>query len=258
MCYLVVKLILVDIHGLSNLDGIRALGTACIAVALSLSVIHCIAWTALGAEYVQYIQRRAHRALAVNGDESGLGNSSDVPTSRKGKANIGRLASLAGPEKWLLLAGLVMMLIASISNIAAPYFFGKVIDSAAGDDPSNSELSKNVIILGIIFGTGSVAAAIRAWIFTLAGQRSVARVRTRLFHHIIQQEIAFFDQNRTGELLNRLSSDTQVLQNACTVNISMLTRYLVQIAGSLALMFVLSWRLTLVLLSVVGSLVTIL
>ena len=56
---------------------------------------------------------------------------------------------------------------------------------------------------------------------------------------------------RTGELTNRLSSDTQVIQNAMTVNISMLARYIVQIVGSLAVMFGLSWKLTLVLLSVV-------
>lgn len=57
----------------------------------------------------------------------------------------------------------------------------------------------------------------------------------------------------SGELTNRLSSDTQVIQNACTVNLSGLARYLSQIVGSIAIMFVVNWKLTMVLLSVVPA-----
>ncbi|KAK3257579.1 hypothetical protein CYMTET_33342, partial [Cymbomonas tetramitiformis] len=53
------------------------------------------------------------------------------------------------------------------------------------------------------------------------------------------------------ELMNRLSSDTATLQDAATVNISMLLRYVLQILGSLVFMFIISWKLTLVMLAVV-------
>ena len=74
---------------------------------------------------------------------------------------------------------------------------------------------------------------------------------TQLFASIMRQEIGFFDKNRTGELTNRLASDTQVIQNAVTVNISMLARYTLQMILSIALMFYISPRLTAVLLSIV-------
>lgn len=76
-----------------------------------------------------------------------------------------------------------------------------------------------------------------------------------IFDAIIKQEVAFFDEIRTGELTNRLSSDTQVLQNAVTVNISMLIRFMVQIVGSLLVMFYLEVTLTLVLMAVVPVIV---
>ena len=76
-------------------------------------------------------------------------------------------------------------------------------------------------------------------------------VSTQLFASIMRQEIGFFDKNRTGELTNRLASDTQVIQNAVTVNISMLARYTLQMILSIALMFYISPRLTAVLLSIV-------
>lgn len=65
------------------------------------------------------------------------------------------------------------------------------------------------------------------------------------------QEIGFFDKSRTGELTNRLASDTQVIQNTVTTNISMLARYTLQMILSIGLMFYISPRLTAVLLSVV-------
>ena len=109
------------------------------------------------------------------------------------------------------------------------------------------------VAVGVIYAMGAIASFFRSWAFTLAGQRLVARVRTILFESIVSQEVAFFDVTRTGELTNRLASDTQVIQNACTVNLSMLARYTVQIFGSIAIMLGVSWRLTLVLLSVVPA-----
>src|ERR1700722_14106290 len=79
----------------------------------------------------------------------------------------------------------------------------------------------------------------------------VYRLRKNVFNSIVKQEVGFFDENRTGELTNRLSSDTQVLQNAVTVNISMLLRFLIQIIGCLIVMFYLQVTLTLVLMVVV-------
>ena len=74
---------------------------------------------------------------------------------------------------------------------------------------------------------------------------------TQLFASILRQEVGFFDRNRTGELTNRLASDTQVIQSAVTVNVSMLARYSLQMILSIAFMFYISPRLTAVLLSVV-------
>lgn len=94
-------------------------------------------------------------------------------------------------------------------------------------------------------------------IASVSSRRVVYRLRQNIFDAIIQQEIGFFDDTRTGELTNRLSSDTQVLQNAVTVNISMLFRFLLQILGSLVVMFYLEVTLTLVLMVVVPIIVLI-
>lgn len=58
------------------------------------------------------------------------------------------------------------------------------------------------------------------------------------------QEIAFFDVTRTGELLNRLSEDTQVIKNASTTNLSEALRSLATAVIGLGFMLQTSWRLT--------------
>lgn len=163
-------------------------------------------------------------------------------------ANLFRLISLAKPESGLLTAGMISMLISTGVQTVAPLYFGKVVDAAL---ESMSSLNRTVLTLLGIYMAGAVSSLLRAYLFTLAGQRLVARLRTRLFSSVVEQEVAFFDVNRTGELCNRLSSDTAVLQNAITVNVSMLFRYLLQIVGSLALMFYLNPALTGVLLAIV-------
>nr|CAI99870.2 putative ATP-binding cassette, sub-family B, member 10 [Brachidontes pharaonis] len=180
-------------------------------------------------------------------------NDNGVEVDKEGKViqkkvNIKRLIVLAKPEWVIILWGTLALVASSGSQMAAPLFFGMVVDAAQKD---LSELTRLVIILLIIYMIGAIFAFLRSWMFTLAGQRFVARLRKKLFAQIIEQDVAFFDTNRTGELCNRLASDTQVLQNAATVNISMLVRYILQLIGSLVFMFVLNAALTGVLLSVV-------
>jgi ATP-binding cassette subfamily B protein len=105
-------------------------------------------------------------------------------------------------------------------------------------------------VLGVFFISG-VAAALRSYLFTVAGERVVALLRADLFAALIGQEVGFFDQQRTGELTNRLASDTTVIQNAVTVNVSMALRFGLSIFGSLAVLFWYSWELTLLMLLVV-------
>ena len=60
----------------------------------------------------------------------------------------------------------------------------------------------------------------------------------------ILQEIAFFDVTRTGELLSRLSEDTQIIKNAATSNLSEALRNVSTALIGLGFMLATSWKLT--------------
>ncbi|CAF4559813.1 unnamed protein product, partial [Rotaria magnacalcarata] len=70
-----------------------------------------------------------------------------------------------------------------------------------------------------IFGVGALANFGRVYLILTTAQRIIKRVRQQLFNGILRKEMAFFDKQKTGELVNRLSSDTEVMSNAVTQNI---------------------------------------
>jgi ATP-binding cassette subfamily B protein len=76
----------------------------------------------------------------------------------------------------------------------------------------------------------------RYYLFTTAGEKIVTRLREQVYKAIMEQDIAFFDSRRTGELMSRLASDATVLQNAVSINISLSMRNLGAAVGGLILL----------------------
>lgn len=166
------------------------------------------------------------------------------------RPDIRRLLSLARPETGKLVGGTVALVVGSVSLLAFPRGIGEMLEAVL-QPGGRDRLDLLVAVLVGIFAVSAVASFVRAWLFTLAGERVVARLRKDLFASIIRQEVGFFDAQRTGELVNRLGSDTSVLQNSVTVNISMALRFLLQAAGTVGILFWTSWKLSLVMLAIV-------
>lgn len=175
-------------------------------------------------------------------------------------ANVGfsRVLVLAKPEVGHLVIGTIALLISSTTNLLIPKFGGKIIDIVSGDISTPEKQSqaldaiKNTILdIVLIVVIGSLCAALRSWLFSSSSERIVARLRKKLFSHLINQEIAFFDVTRTGELLSRLSEDSSIIKNAATTNLSDALRSLSTTFIGLGFMFTTSWKLTLLALAVV-------
>ncbi len=156
-----------------------------------------------------------------------------------------RFLTIARPERKNLLWGLFFLIISSLSSLAYPQLIRWLIDHVL--QPKRMDLLLPVVLgLFAAFVLQSVTSAIRYYLFTLSGERIVLKLRQRLFAKILNQEVSFFDFNRTGELMSRLSSDCTTLQNTVSVNVSMGLRNLGQVVGGLGFMFYTSWKLSLI------------
>jgi ATP-binding cassette subfamily B protein len=177
---------------------------------------------------------------------------------RPARAPLRRLLALARPEARLLAAGTAFLLVGSAAGLLFPQAFRVVIDGALGVGPAGplgppgpALVDRAALAMAAIAAVQGLAIAARYALFSLAGERAVARLRGDLYRAVLDQEIAFFDERRTGELTSRLASDTATLQSAVSANVSMALRHLASMVGAIALLAFTSPRLTLVMLAVV-------
>jgi len=177
-----------------------------------------------------------------NGDVTG---ESDAPA----RVPVRRLLALAVPEWKRLAAATVFLVLGGAASLAWPQIVRVLIDAAVAG--GEEMLNNAVLAMAAVFAVQGVAVAFRYYLFSVAGERIVTRLRESVFGAIIEQEIGFFDLRRTGELTSRLTSDATVVQNTVSVNLSMGLRNTVLLVGGLTLLVASSPRLTLLMLALV-------
>ncbi|GAA6220103.1 ATP-binding cassette sub-family B member 10, mitochondrial [Lates japonicus] len=155
-----------------------------------------------------------------------------------------RIVGLAHPERWRLAAAVGFLTISSTVTMSAPYFLGKVIDTiyttTADTESMTASLTSLCVMLLGVFLCGGAANAARVYLMQISGERIIRNLRAAVFTSILRQEVAFFDKNRTGELINRLSSDTAVVGSSITDNLSDGLRAVAQAAAGVSMMFYVS------------------
>ncbi|KAJ8787320.1 hypothetical protein J1605_005725 [Eschrichtius robustus] len=170
-----------------------------------------------------------------------------------GRSEAQKLLRLAQPERRRLAAAVGFLTVSSVITMSAPFFLGKIID-VIYTNPSadySSSLTSLCLALGGVFLCGAAANAVRVYLMQTSGQRIVNRLRASLFSSVLRQEVAFFDKTRTGELINRLSSDAALLGRSVTENLSDGLRAGAQASIGVAMMFFVSPNLATFVLSVV-------
>ncbi|MEJ2580231.1 MAG: ABC transporter transmembrane domain-containing protein, partial [Acidobacteriota bacterium] len=173
--------------------------------------------------------------------ENGGGTEVQVP--------VGRLLALAVPEWPRLAVATVFLLLAGVTGLAYPKVIGILIDAAVAGGIAT--INRAAVAMAIIFAVQATAAALRYYLFTIAGERIVTRLREQVYRSVVDQEIGFFDARKTGELTSRLTADATVVQSAVSINLSMGLRNLIMVAGGLGILVVSSWRLTAFMLALV-------
>jgi putative ABC transport system ATP-binding protein len=173
---------------------------------------------------------------------------------KSGFAEIWRLFKVARPEaKWLGFA-FFFLLISSSITMSIPFSIGKIMDTATksaeegGNQLFGLSLPMFYSALGGILLLGACANYGRIIILRIVGERIVARLRSKLFRQTFVQDAEFFDANRVGDLISRLSSDTIIVGKSITQNLSDGLRAGVSGAAGFGLMAYTSLKLSSILL----------
>ncbi len=166
------------------------------------------------------------------------------------RESLWRVVALARTETRSLVLGTFFLAIGSSASLAYPQAIRILLDQAVSERSARI-IDQTAFFMTVVLAIQALATSARYVLFTTAGERIVTRLRESCYRAILDQEIAFFDERRTGDLLSRLSADTGVLQNAVSVNVSMALRNAATAIGGVVLLFYTSPSLTLLMLVVV-------
>ncbi|KAK5109115.1 multidrug-resistance transporter mdr2 [Meristemomyces frigidus] len=166
--------------------------------------------------------------------------------SSGGWAEVRRLLMIAWPERAILGAAVVLLLISSSISMTVPFSIGKILDAAGSEEGTLFGFSMEQFFLGLgaLLLTGACANYGRIVLLRIVGERVVTKLRSQLFKRTFVQNAEFFDANRVGDLISRLGSDTIIVGKSITQNVSDGLRSMVSATAGLTLMAYMSVKLT--------------
>jgi len=116
-------------------------------------------------------------------------------------------------------------------------------------------LANALSMLGVIVVALSVGAYFRFYMVSWIGERVVADIRKKLYQHLLSLSPSFFEDNLSGEIQSRITTDTTLLQTVIGSSFSFALRNSLTFIGGLVLMFYSNVKLSLIVLLVVPLIV---
>ena len=166
-----------------------------------------------------------------------------APTAPDTRAPIGSLRTLwpfVMRHRGLFVAWLLALAASSAATLSLPVAVRHVIDRGftSGSNIDATFAGLLLVALALAFAT-----AARFFFVSLLGERVVADLRTQLYAHLVGLDQAFFEKTRSGELVSRLSADTELLRSVVGSTVSVALRSVVMVLGSVVMLVVTSPKL---------------
>jgi ATP-binding cassette, subfamily B, bacterial len=135
------------------------------------------------------------------------------------------------PHRALAIGWLVFLGLSSGASLVLPMAFRHIIDQGFGHS-SQAVINETFIALFGVALVLAIATAARYFCITLLSERALASLRQKLYAQVIRLDVSFFERSRVGELLSRLSADTEVVQALIGSGVSVALRSAVMLIGA--------------------------
>ncbi|WP_417802096.1 ABC transporter ATP-binding protein [Thermophilibacter provencensis] len=159
-------------------------------------------------------------------------------------ATLRTLLSYMSHARWMLLLVAVLVTVSALANLFGTYMIKPVVNAVGRGDFAS--FSSGVALTAVIYLLGVASAAGYTQTMVRAAQRVVFDIRRDLFDHIERLPLSFFDRSRHGDVMSYFTNDVDTVSEALNNSFASLVQAGVQIVGTLTLLLVLDWRLTLV------------
>ena len=156
-----------------------------------------------------------------------------------------RLLKYLAKYRLLLVFVLFCLLLSSVGSIASSYMLKPLINNYIL--PGNfSGLAKMLVLMGAIFALSALCSYIYARTMVRISQKTVAALRQDLFDKLQTLPIRYFDTHQSGDLMSRFTNDIDTVSELINSSLANILSSILTFFGTLIMMFVLNWRLTLI------------
>ncbi|MFC0152141.1 ABC transporter transmembrane domain-containing protein [Xanthomonas dyei] len=143
-------------------------------------------------------------------------------------------------QRGLFAAWLIALAVSAAATLSLPAAVKRMIDHGFS---GGTQINHAFALLFAVAVVLALATAARFYFVALLGEKVVADLRGRLYAHLISLDAGFHDRSRSGELVSRLSADSELLRGLIGTTMSVALRSSVTVIGSMAMLFVTSPRL---------------
>ena len=154
------------------------------------------------------------------------------------------------PYRFKLILGLVLLFFSSMVFMLFPYLSGEMVDIALGKSRFNITLQQvGLILLAILVVQGFISYYRVLLLFASVSERGIADVRKALYQRLITLPVIFFEKNRVGELVSRLTADVERLYNAFSITLAEFMRQIIILISGILFLAVTTPKLSLIMLA---------
>lgn len=154
------------------------------------------------------------------------------------------LMAYMGRHKFLLLAVAVLVTVSALANLLGTYMIRPVVNGLA--QGGMEALLRGVTLTAGIYLIGALAAWGYTQTMVKAAQKVLFDIRRDLFAHLQKLPLRFFDTRRHGDVMSYFTNDVDTISDALNNSFAMVIQSFIQVVGTLTMLFILNWRLTLV------------
>ena len=152
-----------------------------------------------------------------------------------------------GNHRFLLLAVAVLVSLSALANLLGTYMLKPIVNDYIIPRDVNG-LIHAVALTACIYGAGVISAYGYTQIMVVVAQKIVCEIRDDLFHRMQSLPLRYFDTNPNGDTMSRFTNDVDTISDALNNSFAMMVQSFIQIVGTLTLIFILNWQLSLIVL----------
>jgi ABC-type multidrug transport system fused ATPase/permease subunit len=163
---------------------------------------------------------------------------------RQTRRRLGMLVRLARPYKAKAALAITTLLGFTLVALLPPYLAKLAVDEGIAE----RDLGVLTVVVVAFLAAGVAAFALsgaQTYFTGWVGERALADLRTDLFEHLQKLSLGYYERNRTGAIISRITNDVEALDQLVTDGLSSLVQNSLLLAGTAVVLFLLDWRLAL-------------